>query len=86
MSEDIKKFEEFLKFILEGVLDEPEKAQLKGRVDDRGIFFELFLPAEEMGRFIGKGGKTVKAIRTVLRTMGARHDQQVNLKIIEPES
>ncbi len=84
MSEDIKKFEEFLKFILSGILNNPDEADLKGKIDDRGVFFELLLPEEEMGRFIGKGGKTVKSVRVLLRAMGAKTDQQVNLKILEP--
>jgi predicted RNA-binding protein YlqC (UPF0109 family) len=36
-----------------------------------------------MGTIIGKEGKTIQAIRTVLRVYGSKKDERVNLKIIE---
>jgi hypothetical protein len=38
-----------------------------------------------MGKVIGRSGATAKAIRTVLRVVGMKHDARVNLKIEEPE-
>ena len=38
-----------------------------------------------MGQIIGKGGSTVKAIRTLLRIVGLNNHARVNLKIEEPE-
>ncbi len=38
-----------------------------------------------MGKVIGKSGQTAKAIRTLLKVVGAKHDARVNMKIVEPE-
>jgi hypothetical protein len=38
-----------------------------------------------MGKIIGRSGNTAKAIRTLLRVVGMKHDARVNLKINEPE-
>ena len=40
---------------------------------------------QDMGKVIGKDGKTAKSIRTLLRVLGAKNDARLNLKIIEPE-
>lgn len=39
-----------------------------------------------MGTIIGKDGKTIQAIRTVLRVYGSKTDTRVNLKIIEEQA
>ena len=38
-----------------------------------------------MGQVIGRQGQTAKALRTLLRVVGAKHKARVNLKIVEPE-
>jgi hypothetical protein len=38
-----------------------------------------------MGKIIGRSGNTAKAIRTILRVVGMKHNARVNLKINEPE-
>ena len=50
-----------------------------------GVLITLHLNAEDMGQVIGRMGQTAKAIRTLLRVVGAKHKARVNLKIYEPE-
>ena len=45
----------------------------------------LDVHADDMGKIIGRSGNTAKAIRTLLRVVGMKHDARVNLKINEPE-
>jgi len=40
---------------------------------------------KDMGMVIGREGATAKALRTILRVIGARNNARVNLKINEPE-
>ena len=39
-----------------------------------------------MGKIIGKGGQTAKAMRVLLRLIGSKNQERVNLKILEPET
>jgi hypothetical protein len=48
------------------------------------VLLELTVNPDDMGKIIGKAGATAKAIRTLLRVMGAKHDARYNLKIVEP--
>jgi ribosomal protein S3 len=49
-----------------------------------GVLFTLDLHADDMGKVIGRSGNTAKAIRTLLRVVGMKHNARVNLKINEP--
>jgi hypothetical protein len=50
-----------------------------------GVLITLFINPADMGTIIGRMGQTAKAIRTLLRVVGAKHKARVNLKIHEPE-
>jgi hypothetical protein len=49
-----------------------------------GVLLTLDLNPEDMGKVIGRSGNTAKAIRTLLRVVGMKHNARVNLKINEP--
>jgi uncharacterized protein len=81
-----KQFDqEFVEFIVKSIVDNPDKVQTERVVDEMGTLISLHVKAEDMATIIGKEGRTAKALRTVLRVLGARHNERINLKIIEPE-
>ena len=49
-----------------------------------GVLLTLDLHGDDMGKVIGRSGNTAKAIRTLLRVVGMKHNARVNLKINEP--
>jgi predicted RNA-binding protein YlqC (UPF0109 family) len=81
-----KQFDqEFVEFIVKSIVDHPEEVKTERVVDDMGTLISLHVTADDMATIIGKEGRTAKALRTVLRVLGARHNERINLKIIEPE-
>ncbi len=76
--------QEFLEYIVGEIVDNPDDVKINRTVDERGVLLELTVNSEDMGKIIGKAGATAKAIRTLLRVMGAKHDARYNLKIVEP--
>ena len=50
-----------------------------------GVLITLHINPADMGTVIGRMGQTAKAVRTLLRVVGAKHKARVNLKINEPE-
>jgi len=74
----------FLEFFFQNLLDAPEELKIGRKEDEYGILFEVQVAEADMGKLIGKGGQTVKAVRLLLRMLGARMNQHVNLKILEP--
>jgi predicted RNA-binding protein YlqC (UPF0109 family) len=77
--------QEFVEMIVKAIVDNPADVSTVRSVDERGVLIELTVNPEDMGKIIGKEGKTAKSIRTLLRVLGAKSNARVNLKIVEPE-
>ena len=80
-----EKDQEFVEYIVKALVDHPEDVKTDRTVDEMGVLITLSLHPEDMGQVIGRQGQTAKAIRTLLRVVGAKHKSRVNLKINEPE-
>lgn len=77
--------EQYLRMVVEGLVDNPEKISIERTVDDMGVLLKLTVDPADMGKVLGKKGAHVDAIRTLLRVVGMKHHARVNLKIPEPE-
>jgi len=80
----MERDQEFLEFVVKGLVDKPEEVKVNRTVDEMGVLLTLDLNAEDMGKVIGRSGNTAKAIRTLLRVVGMKNNARVNLKINEP--
>ena len=76
---------EFVDYVVKALVTHPDDVSTKRTVDEMGVLIELTVHPEDMGQVIGKEGQTAKALRTLLRVMGAKNNARINLKIIEPE-
>jgi uncharacterized protein len=76
---------EFVEYVVKAIVDHPDQVEVKRSIDEMGVLIELTVSPEDMGKIIGKEGKTAKSIRTLLRVLGAKNDARLNLKIVEPE-
>ena len=85
MSEETHVEQAFLEHLIKLMVTKPEAVEITRTVDDLGILLTLKVDKDDMGRIIGKDGQTAKSIRTLLRVIGSRHEERVNLKILEPE-
>lgn len=77
--------QEFVESVVKAIVDDPKGVSTKRSVDEMGVLIELTVAAEDMGKIIGKEGRTAKAVRTLLRVFGAKNNSRINLKIVEPE-
>lgn len=77
--------QEFVEYVVKSIVDSPEAVKTTRTVDEMGVLITLKVDAASMGQVIGRQGSTAKAIRTLLRVVGAKNNARVNLKIEEPE-
>lgn len=77
--------QQFVEFVVKSLVDHPDDVKTERTVDEMGVLITLHLNPQDMGQVIGRMGQTAKAIRTLLRVVGAKHKARVNLKIYEPE-
>ena len=81
----MEKEEEFLDYVVRGLVDHPESVKINRTVDEMGVLLNLDVHPDDMGKIIGRSGNTAKAIRILLRVVGMKNNARVNLKINEPE-
>lgn len=74
----------FLEFVVKAIVNNPDGVKTTRTVDERGVLITLDVDAGDIGYVIGRQGQTVRAIRTLLRVVGAKNNASVNLKINEP--
>lgn len=77
--------QEFIEYVVKMLVDNPEDVKVERKIDEMGVLITLDVNAKDMGMVIGREGMTAKALRTLLRVIGARNNARVNLKINEPE-
>jgi len=77
--------QEFLDYVVKGIVNHPEDVSSTRTVDERGVLLTLDVNSSDIGYVIGRRGQTVRALRTLLRVVGAKNNASVNLKINEPE-
>ena len=82
---DMHEDKQFLEAVVKALVDHPDSVNINRTVDEMGVLLTLDVHADDMGKIIGRSGNTAKAIRTLLRVVGMKHDARVNLKINEPE-
>ncbi len=73
----------FLQNIIEILVDHPESIEISEKQDELGILLSLKVAPEDMGTIIGRGGKTIDSLRTVIRVFGSKSGARMNLRIIE---
>ncbi len=80
-----EKDREFVEYVVKMLVDKPEAVKVERKIDEMGVLITLDVDPADMGMVIGREGMTAKALRTLLRVIGARNNARVNLKINEPE-
>lgn len=76
----------FLRYVLESLVEDKDALVIDAKEDELGILLTVNVSDKDMGKLIGKGGQTVKALRTLLRIIGSNAKKRVNLKVLEPAS
>jgi predicted RNA-binding protein YlqC (UPF0109 family) len=80
------KDKDFIEFVVKNIVDYPDQVFIERTIDDLGVLITLKVAKDDMGKIIGKGGQTAKAMRVLLRLIGSKNGERVNLKILEPET
>jgi predicted RNA-binding protein YlqC (UPF0109 family) len=77
------EMKEFIRFIARSLVDYPEEVEVRRINGEKTMVFELKVNKSDIGKIIGKSGRTIKAIRALLATTAAKHGQRAVLEILE---
>ena len=75
--------EEFLKTIINNLVEEKDDVEIKQKEAEREITFEVKVAQSDMGRVIGRQGRTARSIRTIMKSIGNKEHKKVNVEFVE---
>ena len=73
---------EFVEYIAKHLVDHPEGVSLEVEEKDQKLIFKLKVAESDVGKIIGRSGKTASAIRILLRAVAAKEGKRAVLDII----
>ncbi|MDR2800996.1 MAG: KH domain-containing protein [Desulfovibrio sp.] len=74
---------ELLEFIVKSLVDNPDEVRITEAEDAQKTVYELRVTKEDIGKVIGKQGRTAHALRAILGAAAARRKKRVALEILE---
>ena len=74
---------ELIHRIAEALVDKPEEVSVNALEGTQATVLELKVAKEDLGKIIGKQGRTAKAIRTILGAASAKQHKRTVLEIVE---
>lgn len=69
--------------IAKALVDDPTHVNVTEETEDDTLVISLTVAKDDMGRIIGKEGRTAKAIRTILNAISTKNHKKAVLKIVE---
>jgi len=73
-----------IEFLITSIIDQPEKFSLEESTTEAGFTnYIISVAPEDMGKVIGKKGKIIKALRTIIRTKGLKENKRAILSLQE---
>jgi Predicted RNA-binding protein (contains KH domain) len=80
---EVMAMKELIKYIAQALVDIPDKVEVTEIIGEQTSVIELRVAKEDLGKVIGKQGRTAKAIRTILSAASAKIHKRSVLEIIE---
>ena len=74
---------DIIEFIVKALVDDPSSVEIKEVVGERVTIYELRVAKADIGKVIGKRGRTAGAIRTILNAMSTKQGKRAELEIVE---
>ena len=69
--------------IIRSLVGEPDAVEVNENVDGKNVRIRVRVADHDMGRVIGREGRTVKAIRSILFVAGQKHNRRFQLDLVE---
>jgi predicted RNA-binding protein YlqC (UPF0109 family) len=81
--QEVTVMKQLVETIAKALVDDPSQVRATEEIEDEATVIKLTVAKEDMGRIIGKEGRTAKAIRTLLNAVSTKDNKKAILKIVE---
>ena len=76
---------ELVEYIVRSLVDNPDEVRVNAIEDRSETTLELSVAADDMGRVIGKNGRVINSIRSLVQVSAAKEGKRVNLEVLEAD-
>jgi uncharacterized protein len=80
---DTKAMIDLIENIAKAIVDKPDQVRVNGVEGENSIVIELRVAKEDIGKVIGKNGRTITAMRTILNATRAQKEKRHVLEVLE---
>ncbi|MCL2437586.1 MAG: KH domain-containing protein [Coriobacteriia bacterium] len=77
----IKRVEELVRYVIDGLVDNPGSASIETSLEEGSLRIIIEADPEDVGKIIGRGGRTIKSIRTLARASVATPSLHVDIDV-----
>lgn len=74
---------DILESIILNIVDDREAVSILEKIDGENIIYSVKVANNDMGRVIGKQGKIAKAIRTLMKSLGAKEKKKITIEFVD---
>jgi uncharacterized protein len=75
--------DELLEFLAKSLVDDPDAVSVSAAEEDDALVLELRVAEDDTGQVIGRRGRTITALRTIMRAVGASQDRRVLVDLVD---
>jgi predicted RNA-binding protein YlqC (UPF0109 family) len=77
----VERLKNLLRVLARSLVEEPDMVEVTGTETDTRVDLELRVAQEDMGKIIGRGGRTIRAIRTVVKAASVKVGKRVSVEV-----
>jgi len=74
---------ELVELIIKGIVDNPDKVEINEIIGERSSIFEIRVDPKDIGKVIGRQGRNIKSIRTIVNAAAQKGDKRVIIEIVD---
>jgi predicted RNA-binding protein YlqC (UPF0109 family) len=79
----MEQLQNLLLLLVRPIVDEPERVEVVASESENRVDLELTVAPDDVGKVIGRGGRTIRAIRTVVKAASVNAGKRVNVEVAD---
>ncbi len=77
----MQQLQDLVRFLTKSLVDDPDSVEVSGTEEDTRVDLEIRVAQEDIGKVIGRQGRTIKAIRTVAKAASVKVGKRVSVEV-----
>jgi predicted RNA-binding protein YlqC (UPF0109 family) len=77
------RLQNLLVLLVRPIVDEPDRVEVEASETDTRVDLELRVAPDDIGKVIGRGGRTIRAIRTVVKAASVKDGKRANVEVLD---